>query len=178
MFGTLVLGLPSAQRGGELVIRHAGRQAIVDLSSAEVSELAFAAFYADCEHEVRPIAEGNRVCLIYNLVQRRARKASVSHILFAGHAGFRQFLEKTDDNESTFSPSHSHSESHSIPTASGSAASGSRFDALRLCVFALERRRFQRRDAEAQRPREDLAKRWLFGSVGSARSPRTGARDF
>src|SRR5881397_2327514 len=55
MFGTLVVSLPSAHRGGELVIRHAGREVIVDLSSAEVSELAFGAFYADCEHEVRPI---------------------------------------------------------------------------------------------------------------------------
>ena len=72
MFGTLVLALPSVHRGGEIVIRHAGREATVDLSAVEVSELAFAAFYADCEHEVRPIVEGNRVCLVYNLVQRLA----------------------------------------------------------------------------------------------------------
>jgi 2OG-Fe(II) oxygenase superfamily len=76
MFGTLVVALPSAHRGGELVIRHAGREVTVDLSTAEVSELSWAAFYADCEHEVRPITEGNRVCLVYNLVQRRAGKAS------------------------------------------------------------------------------------------------------
>lgn len=46
MFGTLVIVLPSAHRGGELVIRHAGRETTVDLSGGEVSELAFAAFYA------------------------------------------------------------------------------------------------------------------------------------
>jgi len=69
MFGTLVVGLPSAHRGGELVIRHAGREVTVDLSGAEVSEVSFAAFYADCEHEVRPITQGNRVCLVYNLIQ-------------------------------------------------------------------------------------------------------------
>ena len=80
MFGTLVLVLPSAHRGGELLIRHAGREATVDLSAADVSELAFAAFYADCEHEVRPIVEGNRVCLIYNLVQPRDRKAGKSSL--------------------------------------------------------------------------------------------------
>ena len=39
----------------------------MNLSSAEVSELTFAAFYADCEHEVRPITDGSRVCLTYNL---------------------------------------------------------------------------------------------------------------
>ncbi|MDB6166189.1 MAG: hypothetical protein JWQ83_1329 [Lacunisphaera sp.] len=75
MFGTLVLGLPSAHRGGELVIRHAGREAVVDMSGAEVSEVSFAAFYADCEHEVRPITEGHRVCLVYNLMQSRGGKA-------------------------------------------------------------------------------------------------------
>ena len=54
MFGTLVVVLPSSHRGGELLIRHAGREARVDLSGAEPSDLRFAAFYADCEHEVRP----------------------------------------------------------------------------------------------------------------------------
>ncbi|MCA1584989.1 MAG: hypothetical protein LC791_09530, partial [Acidobacteria bacterium] len=32
-----------------------------------MSELRFAAFYADCEHEVRPITHGSRVCLTYSL---------------------------------------------------------------------------------------------------------------
>jgi hypothetical protein len=47
MFGTLVLVLPSAHRRGELIIRHGTREVSVNLSSAEVSELTFAAFYAD-----------------------------------------------------------------------------------------------------------------------------------
>lgn len=71
MFGTLIVVLPSTHRGGELVIRHAGREVAVEMSGPEVSEVSFAAFYADCEHEVRPIIEGNRVCLVYNLVQER-----------------------------------------------------------------------------------------------------------
>jgi hypothetical protein len=71
MFGTLVLVLPSAHTGGELLIRHAGREARVELSGAESSEVAFAAFYADCEHEVRPLREGHRICLVYNLVHAR-----------------------------------------------------------------------------------------------------------
>jgi hypothetical protein len=71
MFGTLVVVLPSAHRGGELMIRHAGREVMADMAGAEVSEVRFAAFYADCEHEVRPITEGHRVCLVYNLIQER-----------------------------------------------------------------------------------------------------------
>lgn len=68
MFGTLVLTLPSAHRGGELRIRHAGREVIVASSTTDPSDLAFAAFYADCEHAVLPVLEGNRVCLVYNLI--------------------------------------------------------------------------------------------------------------
>ena len=78
MFGTLVLVLPSPHRGGELVLRHAGREVAVDMSSEEVSEAGFVAFYADCEHEVRPITEGNRVCLVYNLVQERGGKGKAA----------------------------------------------------------------------------------------------------
>jgi len=68
MFSTLVIVLPSSHSGGELMVRHAGREVIIDLSTPEVSQLSYAAFYADCEHEVRPISAGNRVCLIYNLI--------------------------------------------------------------------------------------------------------------
>jgi hypothetical protein len=73
MFGTLVLTLPSAHRGGELRIRHAGREVTVDTSQTETSELSYVAFYADCEHEALPVRQGNRVCLVYNLVQKRGR---------------------------------------------------------------------------------------------------------
>lgn len=68
MFGTLLIVLPSAHAGGNLVVRHAGREASIDLSGADVSELAYAAFYADCEHEVLPVTKGYRVCLVYNLM--------------------------------------------------------------------------------------------------------------
>jgi hypothetical protein len=73
MFGTLVVTLPSAHRGGGLRIRHAGREVTVDTSAAEFSELSYVAFYADCEHEVLPVRQGNRVCLVYNLIQKRPK---------------------------------------------------------------------------------------------------------
>jgi len=56
MFATLVVVLPSEYSGGELVVRHQGREVRLDLRRDEPSEAAFAAFYADCVHEVRPIA--------------------------------------------------------------------------------------------------------------------------
>jgi hypothetical protein len=68
MFGTLVIALPSAHEGGELLVRHAGRESVVDLRGTDPGEVGFAAFYADCEHEVRPVLAGYRVCLIFNLI--------------------------------------------------------------------------------------------------------------
>jgi predicted 2-oxoglutarate/Fe(II)-dependent dioxygenase YbiX len=70
MFATLVLALPSLSSGGELMVRHKGREVRVDLRSEEASELAFVAFYADCVHEVLPVTAGYRATLIFNLVRK------------------------------------------------------------------------------------------------------------
>ncbi len=67
MFATMVLVLPSAHAGGELVVKHAGREVTLDLHSEEPSEIGFAGFYADCVHEVRPVTTGSRLTLVYNL---------------------------------------------------------------------------------------------------------------
>ena len=67
MVATLVLSLPVAGAGGELIIRHQQRQTVVDLRAEEPSEIAFAAFYADCVHEVRQVTAGHRIVLVYNL---------------------------------------------------------------------------------------------------------------
>lgn len=73
MFGTLVVTLPSKHEGGGLVIRHTGRETVLDLQAEAPSEIQYAAFYADCEHEVRPVRSGYRICLIYNLVQTKKK---------------------------------------------------------------------------------------------------------
>jgi hypothetical protein len=73
MFGTLVVTLPSTYRGGALRIRHAGREVTVDTNVADPSELFYVAFYADCEHEALPVREGNRVCLVYNLIHKHSK---------------------------------------------------------------------------------------------------------
>ena len=72
MFATLVIVLPSQSEGGELVVRHGGRETQFDLSVDEPAEAAFAAFYADCVHEVLPITAGYRLTLIYNLLRKGA----------------------------------------------------------------------------------------------------------
>ena len=70
MFATLVVVLPSQSEGGELVVRHNDREARLDLQCDEPSEVAFAAFYADCVHEVLPVTSGCRATLVFNLVRR------------------------------------------------------------------------------------------------------------
>jgi hypothetical protein len=67
MFATLALILPSAHSGGALVVRHLGREVVLDPHPEEPSEIGFAAFYADCVHEVRPVTAGYRMVLVYNL---------------------------------------------------------------------------------------------------------------
>ncbi len=70
MFASLVVGLPSVHTGGELIIRFEGQAQTVDFAPAASSyKIPFAAFYADCEHEVKPATSGYRLCLVYNLVQ-------------------------------------------------------------------------------------------------------------
>jgi hypothetical protein len=78
MFGTLVVALPSAHRGGDLVTRHAGREVTINLCNNDPGEIRYAAFYADCEHEVLPVTEGYRICLVYNLAHKPAKKAPVA----------------------------------------------------------------------------------------------------
>lgn len=69
MFATLVVVLPSPFSGGELIVRHGHQEARLELSRDEPSEIAYAAFYADCKHEVLPVASGYRLALVYNLVR-------------------------------------------------------------------------------------------------------------
>lgn len=71
MFATLVVGLPSSHTGGELYIRFDGREEEMDFSMAASNyKIPFVAFFADCEHEIKPVRSGYRVCLVYNLIQK------------------------------------------------------------------------------------------------------------
>ena len=70
MIATLSVSLPAEGRGGELIVRHRGREIALDMNAGEPSELAFAAFYTDCTHEVRPMVEGHRLSLVFNLCLR------------------------------------------------------------------------------------------------------------
>jgi hypothetical protein len=76
MVATLVVVLPSAHEGGELIVRHDSEERTLDLggSSGDTFHIHYAAFYADCEHEVRPLKKGYRLCLVYNLTLAKSKK--------------------------------------------------------------------------------------------------------
>ncbi|GAM24047.1 hypothetical protein SAMD00019534_072220 [Acytostelium subglobosum LB1] len=78
MFGTLVLSLPCPHRGGDLVVNHSGRDEVVSLENDSMSTIKWTAFFADCQHEVKPVTEGNRVCLVYNLLRSGGTKVEIN----------------------------------------------------------------------------------------------------
>ncbi|WP_406169286.1 2OG-Fe(II) oxygenase [Streptomyces sp. NBC_00996] len=69
MVGTLVVSLPSAHTGGELIVEHAGKSVTYRASK---DELTLVAFYADCRHQVTPVRSGYRHTLTFNLLANAA----------------------------------------------------------------------------------------------------------
>ena len=75
MFASLVIGLPSKHEGGVLYIRFDGREEAIDFSiAANNYKMPYVAFFADCEHEIKPVTSGYRICLVYNLIQKGGSK--------------------------------------------------------------------------------------------------------
>lgn len=68
MFATLTITLPSFHQGGDLIVSHDGETFTYTFDKKEDKfAIQYAAFYADCSHEVKPVQEGFRLTLIYNL---------------------------------------------------------------------------------------------------------------
>ena len=77
MFATLVIALPSKHNGGELLVRHAGEEVKVQFDST-TKDFQHAAFFSDCEHEVKPVTSGYRVCLTYNIAFKKKPTAKLN----------------------------------------------------------------------------------------------------
>jgi len=74
MVATMIVVLPNRFEGGTLVVRHgAAKQTLTFDEAASGKAPCYAAFYADCEHEVRRVTGGVRLCLAYNLVLKPKR---------------------------------------------------------------------------------------------------------
>ncbi len=75
MFGSLIIALPCRHEGGELVVSFDGTTEVINFAQdSNDYKISYAAFYADCDHELLPVTVGYRVCLVYNLIQEKAGK--------------------------------------------------------------------------------------------------------
>jgi len=102
MFGSMIIGLPSQYTGGELVIQFEGVTEVADFAqNSNAYSINYAAFYADCDHEVKPLTSGFRVCLVYNLVQEKAAKKISVHSLQTHVASLSKILTKHQSMQDT-----------------------------------------------------------------------------
>src|SRR5439155_2617908 len=72
---SLIVVLANPFEGGALVVRHGpAKQTLPFKQAAQGNATCYAAFYADCEHEVERVTHGVRLCLAYNLVLKPKRE--------------------------------------------------------------------------------------------------------
>jgi hypothetical protein len=79
MVASMIVALPNPFEGGELIVRHGPVEQRMRFQEAAAGIApCYAAFYADCEHEVRRVSYGIRLALAYNLVLKpnRARRVA------------------------------------------------------------------------------------------------------
>ncbi len=69
MFGTLVIILPTFYSGGDLIVKHGTNMKCFSQTKDSAFNTQYAAFYADCQHELKEIESGHRICVVYNLVK-------------------------------------------------------------------------------------------------------------
>lgn len=53
--------------GGQLAVRHSGREVVFDWADAKKPSIQWAAFFSDCEHEILEVTDGYQLILTYNL---------------------------------------------------------------------------------------------------------------
>jgi len=74
-FGSLVIVLPSgtskaSSKGGELVLKHGSLEHALVVPGGK-KKCAYAAYFADVQHEVKPVTKGRRISLLFHLVRAK-----------------------------------------------------------------------------------------------------------
>lgn len=121
MVATLIIVLPSPHIGGDLIVQHKQHNACFESESIMPQSLKCAAFYADCQHEVKLVKQGYRIALTYNLVleSKSESKALISKkhhnpaLIAALKEYFSNGLEDSDPTSLVYLLDHSYSE-HSL----------------------------------------------------------------
>ena len=68
MFATVIVILPSAYTGGQVIVSHASSSRTIDFSEDSLHATSILAWYTDVRHEVKPVTSGYRLALSYNLI--------------------------------------------------------------------------------------------------------------
>lgn len=76
MVATLVLVLPSGHLGGDLVLTHQKKTHRFKSEHLSTKRLKWLAFYADCQHEVKPVTQGHRLVLTFNVALQAVQDVS------------------------------------------------------------------------------------------------------
>ncbi|WP_194945343.1 2OG-Fe(II) oxygenase [Limnohabitans sp. DM1] len=77
---TLVLVWPCAHLGGHLMLHQGDDVHRFQSEHLHTDQIQWCAFYADCHHEVRPVQQGHRVVLTFNVVLRPdSKQAKTAH---------------------------------------------------------------------------------------------------
>jgi hypothetical protein len=82
MVATLIVVLPCRFSGGELILQQDGVRRTISFPMASSQQgIEYVAFFADCQHEVKKLRSGTRVCLAFNLVLQKSstRKKTPAH---------------------------------------------------------------------------------------------------
>ncbi|KAI0870411.1 hypothetical protein GGS24DRAFT_504795 [Hypoxylon argillaceum] len=80
MIATLSICLPSRYKGGKVHVSHAGKKRVFDTSQS-LFDISALGWYADVTHEIKPIEEGHRLVLIYNIIQTGDGAASAGFFM-------------------------------------------------------------------------------------------------
>ncbi|KAI7941073.1 hypothetical protein MJO28_013358 [Puccinia striiformis f. sp. tritici] len=107
MFGTLIVCLPSAHTGGEVLVKHSGE--CITLRSSDAKQ-SFACWYSDVTHEVMPVKSGYRCVLTYNLTSEPGRtRPTASAFDLEKHRlkkTLQLWIRDAADSDATDVPSH------------------------------------------------------------------------
>lgn len=83
MVASMIVVLPNPFGGGELAVSHGGQTRRFDFrDSFEFGGpgCRLVAFYSDCEHEVKRVTSGHRICLAYNLMLKTVDRPTVKPV--------------------------------------------------------------------------------------------------
>lgn len=93
MFGSLLIQLPAQHEGGHLCVEHAGLELKFEHDKDSADKAYYAAFYADCDHELQPVTSGLRLVLAFNLVHDAPAGANTASA--SSMTSFRNAFDQT-----------------------------------------------------------------------------------